>query len=1067
MYRTDLSVEQGETYPIYLFGDSPFWFVPSKSAHELLQLWLKGKEWEELVNIWSRRSGLSRAASELDLQKLFDVIVPPFFEPYTGRKSLKLERLTEVWLHITEACNLACRHCLFGEKQKATKSLNLEQILSVMDETYALGARLFCFTGGEPFMHPAFQGILEKALEYSDARVVTLTNGTFIKKNITKLKKLDYRRMHFQVSIDGLDKTHDRLRGNGTFFRTVDALKLLVDSRIPCSIAMSVNEQNVHDMAKVVKLAYEIGVQTIHFLWHFKRGKGQSMEIVPAETLIPHFKEAMKMSEKTGVLIDNVEALRAQVFTPPGTRFDFGNGAWESLAIGPDGSISPTPAMVGMSNLCGRNIRDGVEYVWQNSHILKQIREISLIDIPDMKRDPWRFILGGGDLDHCIVGSDDKIHNIKVSDDPYVPLYKHIAMTIIEKEALELPKSVRPGLILRMGDVIHECPTTADVNFTHCNCLLSMGEGGIRGLVRQFYEKRSHKTDETIVNPVSPGSDFSRLIPEEVLMRSYGCGSPVEDAQIAAGETVLDLGCGTGVECVIASGMVGKEGKVIGIDMTDQMLVVASKAKNKAEQTLEHSNMAFLKGFLEDVPLKDSVAEVVISNCVINLTRNKRRVFREIARVLKPGGRMVISDVVTKKEPPLSIRTDHKLTGECIGGAMVQSYLFSVLEDMGFTDVRLIKRFPYRIVNGHRFYSLTFSAVVPNDNGHIVSILYRGPPRAVVIEDGTVLRKGIAVPVSLRTEVDENKLSQEGLFIVDEKSGTSTNLDAESNCSCSVPYDAHNNDIIPEEIPVTGCLLCGKPLVYLSTPQKKICVRCGNTAEANAICEKGHFVCDICHIQDPIDAIKKVCLTSKEEDMIRLLHEIRSHKKIPLHGPEHHAIVPGIILATYRNLGGNITEEQILTGIRRGTQIPGGSCGFMRVCGAATGVGIAYSIILDSNPVAPEKRQKIQKVVSRVISRISEQKAARCCQRECYIASKEAASVSSVLLPIVLKADFHLTYQQHSINRECIGVRCLLQPERVKGIVHQKKGKSEVQGINNLKPSSGSRKRLPVVSTSS
>ena len=201
--------------------------------------------------------------------------------------------------------------------------------------------------------------------------------------------------------------------------------------------------------------------------------------------------------------------------------------------------------------------------------------------------------------------------------------------------------------------------------------------------------------------------------------------------------------------------------------------------------------------------------------------------------------------------------------------------------------------------------------------------------------------------------------------------------------------------------------------------------------------------------------------------MIRLLHEIRSHKKIPLHGPEHHAIVPGIILATYRNLGGNITEEQILTGIRRGTQIPGGSCGFMRVCGAATGVGIAYSIILDSNPVAPEKRQKIQKVVSRVISRISEQKAARCCQRECYIALKEAASVSSVLLPIVLKADFHLTYQQHSINRECIGVRCLLQPERVKGIVHQKKGKSEVQGINKLRPSSGSRKRLPVVSTSS
>ena len=1044
MNRSNLIVERCGKYPLYILGDIPFWFVPNTSADEILQMWIDGKSVQDVVQLWGKTSGQSRCGSELDIFKLFDSINPPPYSPYRGRKFLELKQLSEIWFHVTEACNLACKHCLFADGHSQNRSLAKEEILSAIYEAHGLGCRLFCFTGGEPFVHPAFLTIIEEALRYDDTRVVTLTNGMLIQDYLGELEKLPYRRMHFQVSIDGSEPIHDSLRGHGTFLKSINALKSLVDSQVPCSIAMAINEKNVRDMASVVKLANEIGVRTVHFLWHFRRGKGETLQIVPIKTLICHLEKAMGLSRKTGVLIDNVEALRAQVFTPAGTRFDFGNGAWESLAVGPDGSIYPTPAMVGIRSLSGGNIRDGIERTWRESQLLREIREISLVDVPGMQDDPWRFIIGGGDLDHCIINSASNKGPNALSADPYVPVYKYIARKIIEEEALALPEPPKPGLIFRMGDAVHECPTTADVNFTHCNCLLSIGEKDLHGLVRQFYGERSHQTDKTIVNPVNQDDDVSRILPKEVQLRSYGCGSPVEDANISPGETVVDLGSGTGIECFIASEKTGKRGLVIGVDMTDEMIQVARKAKKEAEEALGFSNTIFVKGVLEDVPVSDNSADVVISNCVINLTGNKRRVFKEIARILKPGGRMVISDVVTEEEPPLSIRADQELTGECIGGAMVQTYLFSLLEDIGFSEIKIVKRFPYRVVQGHRFYSLTFSAIAPGSKDRSVPVMYGGPFKALVTEDGRVLGRGKLGSILLQRGTDENKLSMYGIYVVDQESGSFTNLDASSSCSCHIPAETTDGDVISEDVPETGCLICGEPLVYLTVPEKRICARCGNTGEANAVCKKGHFVCDLCHIQDPIEVIKKVCLASRERDMVKLLQAIRSHKKVPIHGPEHHALVPGVILTTYRNLGGNITDEDILTGIKRGTQIPGGSCAFMGICGAAAGVGIAFSIILDANPLTPKRRRKVQKLVSRIIGKISGYDAARCCQRECYVALKEAASLSKEVLPVSLLAEFPLSCNQHSLNRECIKARCTVYPRYAKGIPRLKENESQI-----------------------
>lgn len=234
------------------------------------------------------------------------------------------------------------------------------------------------------------------------------------------------------------------------------------------------------------------------------------------------------------------------------------------------------------------------------------------------------------------------------------------------------------------------------------------------------------------------------------------------------------------------------------------------------------------------------------------------------------------------------------------------------------------------------------------------------------------------------------------------------------------------------DVPETGCLICGAPLVYPAGLQEKACSRCGVVKSANAVCGKGHFVCDACHAQDPKEIIRKVCTTTRETDMIRLLRHVRSHDRIPMHGPEYHILVPAVILATYGNLGGRITEKDILAGIERGSAVPGGACGFMGVCGAAVGVGIAFSILLGSNPLEPELRQKVQRIVAEVTRVLAERKAARCCHRECFLALREAARLSEGLLPISLRADEASPCEQYQANTECIGVSCPLFPRKPK-----------------------------------
>lgn len=184
-----------------------------------------------------------------------------------------------------------------------------------------------------------------------------------------------------------------------------------------------------------------------------------------------------------------------------------------------------------------------------------------------------------------------------------------------------------------------------------------------------------------------------------------GCGNPVAIASLKEGEVVLDLGSGAGFDAFLASRKVGASGKVIGVDMTDEMLEKANENAKKGNYT----NIEFRKGDIEDLPVEDNFVDVVISNCVINLAPSKEKVFNEIYRVLKPGGRLMVSDTVLIKPLPEELKKDKDLLIGCVSGAILKQDYLDLLEKTGFSNITILKEVPAFLPDYG--LSITYSAI--------------------------------------------------------------------------------------------------------------------------------------------------------------------------------------------------------------------------------------------------------------------------------------------------------------------------------------------------------------------
>ena len=213
-------------------------------------------------------------------------------------------------------------------------------------------------------------------------------------------------------------------------------------------------------------------------------------------------------------------------------------------------------------------------------------------------------------------------------------------------------------------------------------------------------------------------------IPAEAMLASLGCGNPTALAKLNAGETVLDLGSGGGIDVLLSARRVGLTGKAYGLDMTDEVLALANENKKKAGI----DNVEFLKGEIEHIPLPDNSVDVVISNCVINLSSDKDAALREAFRVLKPGGRFAVSDVVTRGEMLPEIRKSVLLWVGCIAGALEENDYLSKLKDAGFSEADIEPTRIYRVQDAREFLSgqgFDVDAIAPQVDGKFFSAFIR------------------------------------------------------------------------------------------------------------------------------------------------------------------------------------------------------------------------------------------------------------------------------------------------------------------------------------------------------
>ena len=796
LYLPPLHLFEREDITYAVDPAAPNWVALEPRGRELVDEIAShpGQTFSAIVSRYAQRHGLEAGKAWVHVHDFCAALdragllspAPVVRQPYPGRAALiEPDGLRELWLQVNNACNLSCSHCLVSSGPGKEPGLEPERLRSIVGRAAQLGLERLYITGGEPFIRRDLFDLLRYATEDHGLEAIVLTNATVFRGPVRNgLATLDRNRVRFQVSLDGArPETNDPIRGRGTFQRALDGARLLVEAGFQVSLTTVATRENLDELPEIPSIAKAVGAQSHHLMWAHKRGRAAASLngfFPPMSSLLAALDRTIESAESAGVVLDNLEAVKRRVNGVPGVKYDLGNGGWDSLCVYADGKIYPTAALAAEpALLCGDAARDDLGRVLAESPVVRRLRQASVARKPGLDGDPYRFFTGGGDWEHswCFSEGDP------LAPDPYYP----IATALVERVMTTLGREKRarrnhragydaPVVLHAMGEGAIACGTAdaalaeQPVLTLHSNCVLSFDVDRPRAKVREFYGAAAETPQAELCCPTKYDNSAVAHIPQDVLDRFYGCGSPMASAGIQEGETVVDLGSGAGIDVFIAAKLVGPTGRAIGVDMTERMLSVARENQPRVAAALGYDVVQFREGFLERIPVETKSVDLVTSNCVVNLSPDKPRVFEEVWRILKDHGRIVISDIVSEREVPPRLKVNPQLWGECLVGALTQEGFFADLERAGFYGLTILKRSYWKEVEGYPFFSVTVEGFKYEKTAGCVfqghRAVYLGPAKMFVDEEGHQFPRNEPYEVCTDTVAKLSRLPYRDLFAI-------------------------------------------------------------------------------------------------------------------------------------------------------------------------------------------------------------------------------------------------------------------------------------------------------------
>ena len=760
LFTPDHIKKQKKGISLFIDPKSPNWVSVNHTGAEVFKLCNGKNSLSDIQNAIIKKHALpnkkksGQEISEfLTAARLLEFVSAQKIETpdYPGRgKVIAPKKLDELWMYFTMACNLRCKHCLVDAGKVLKNELTVDEFKKVVDEGIKLGVKRFYITGGEPFIKEGIFDLIKYITKTKKRELIVLTNATlFDDKKIAQLKKLVGPKLLVQVSLEGPNaEIHDKLRGEGSFDAAVDGIKKLMSIGIIPIVSTAISKLNEKDIAKTSHFLSKLGIQEHNVLWMHAKGRGvdhMNELFVPSDNIAKAMKKLKNEYKEKEIIFDNVESLKVRVRTKRGRKNDLCNNCFEKVCVNSDGNVYPCASLNGDKHFNAGSVRKkSLKEIWLDSKVMQKGRDNSVKDKAECSECYLEYFCGGGCTSHSYYASQvDTGKGSITACDPYCSTYKSLFEEIIWELASEAvaPQDTKeyavPTVFNAMdsklpghfGKGLKAIDKKFDVGCYHCSCVLSVDveddeeickpeiKGHVTKTVKKKFSKAAHAPVADYYCPTGYNPKDLAHIPSEVLDVSYGCGNPAALASIKAGETLVDLGAGGGIDCFIAAKKLGKKGNVIGIDLTDEMVEKARESAKKVGDALGYHNVEFRAGNIMELPVDDNSVDLVISNCVINLTEDKTKVMDEIFRILKPGGRFLISDIVSDKPVPGYLKRDKEMWNACLSGALTDKRFKEAAEGAGFPDVTLKRNYLYKKVEFIQFYSITLKGSKPDKIG--------------------------------------------------------------------------------------------------------------------------------------------------------------------------------------------------------------------------------------------------------------------------------------------------------------------------------------------------------------